>query len=111
MPVSFYVSTNHPIPAHELHAVLSQAHNDLYKEVHGIRPRWIDYTAMPTPELEAMMLALMAEAEECAEKWAEQDALFAREEAEAQAAIVREAERAIRERWMDQAAMAGACGW
>jgi predicted SprT family Zn-dependent metalloprotease len=48
----------------ELDHYLAQAeHYDLYKEVHGIRPRWIDYSRMTTAEIEAMTLALCEEAE------------------------------------------------
>ena len=108
-------TTGQPIPAHELHGALSEAHNDLYKEVHGIRPRWVRYEEMTTPELEATMLRLMEEAEEtAADRAAEWAAFETRVEAEAAAeleAIRVEAVRAHEERHMDAAAAQGACGW
>ncbi len=107
--------TMQAIPADELHGVLSQANNDLYKEVHGSRPRWVDYAAMPTPELEALMLSLMAEAKETeAERAAEWAGFDARIQADAEAvreAVRVEAVRAHEERFMDTAAACGARGW
>ena len=43
---------------------LSSIHYDLYKDVHGIRPRWIDYDAMSEEELEALLNHLQMELEE-----------------------------------------------
>ncbi len=100
-----------PIPPEELHEALSEAHYDLYKEVHGIRPRWMRYEELSTPELEATMISLMAEAEEAAAEW---DAIDARIAADAEAereAVRVEAVRAHEERFMDAAAFLGACGW
>ena len=102
------------IPASELHSVLSQAHNDLYKEVNGIRPRWIRYSKMNTPELEALMIALMEDAEERVSEWDGFDARIEAEEAAETAereAIRVEAERAHEERFMDAAAAWGGAGW
>jgi hypothetical protein len=42
---------------------LAATHYDFYKEVHGIRPRWIDYDAMTEQELEAEMEFLGKQAE------------------------------------------------
>lgn len=104
-------TTGQPIPAHELHGALSEAHYDLYKDVHGISPRWMRYEEMSTPDLEATMLSLMAEAEEAAAEWDRIDARIAAD-AEAEREGVRvEALRAHEERFMDAAASLGACGW
>ena len=43
-----------PIPPEELHSALSEAIWDLYKYVHGIRPRFLDFSKMTVPELEDM---------------------------------------------------------
>lgn len=98
---------NQPIPAHELHAVLTEAHYDLYKDVHGISPRWIDYDELTTPELEARMISLIAEAEEAAAVDAEEEARLAKEEAEADEAAAAHAEVAHQERWLDEAQALG----
>ena len=42
---------------------LAAEHYDFYKEVHGIRPRWMDYDAMTVEELEAEMAQLSKEAD------------------------------------------------
>jgi len=78
--------------------VLSQAYSDLYKELNGIRPRWMRFDRMGTPELERRMLALMLEAEAEAELVTKHNAQL-------------EAEEAREERWMDAAAAAGCLGW
>lgn len=99
-----------PVPAHELHSVLSQAYSDLYKETHGIRPRWMRFSEMATPALERAMLSLMEEAEEAGDLVAEWDGVDPRCAADEEAARV-EAVRAHEERYMDAAASWGACGW
>lgn len=43
-----------PIPSEELHGALSEAIWDLYKYVHGIRPRFLDFSKMSVQELEGM---------------------------------------------------------
>lgn len=43
---------------------LSSIHYDLYKDVHGIRPRWMDYDAMSEEELEKELDRLQEEFEE-----------------------------------------------
>lgn len=94
-----------PIPQEELHSVLSQAYSDLYKELNGVRPRWMRFDRMGTPELERRMLALMLEAEEEAELVHKHNAELEAEE------DAREVERTREERWMDAAAAAGCLGW
>ena len=42
---------------------LAATHYDLYKDVHGIRPRWYDYESMTEEELRAELVQLSAEAE------------------------------------------------
>jgi hypothetical protein len=42
---------------------LAAQHYDFYKEVHGIRPRWMDYDAMTEQELEAELTFLSKEAD------------------------------------------------
>ena len=42
---------------------LAAEHYDFYKEVHGIRPRWMSYDAMTEEELEAEMAQLSKEAD------------------------------------------------
>lgn len=59
--------------------------SDTYKELNGIRPRWIDFDSMTTAEMAAMCEKL---SEEC--KWhymeeEEQEAILAAEQAEANA--------------------------
>lgn len=56
---------------------LAATHYDFYKDVHGIRPRWIDYDAMTEQELEAEMESLSKQAE----------VVFAEEERREQEAI------------------------
>lgn len=100
-----------PIPPEELHDALAEAHWDLYKEANGIRPRWVNYSAMSTAELERAVLSLQEEAREAAEEWA---AIEARLEAEARQEAEEAAREAVKrheERWMDQAAAMGAAGW
>jgi hypothetical protein len=112
IPVVSNVQMNEqPIPAHELHSVLSEAHYDLYKDVHGISPRWMRYEELTTPELEATMLALMAEEEAMIVEWDGIDARIAADEEAAREAARVEAVRAHEERYMDTAAALGACGW
>lgn len=96
-----------PIPSEELHETLASYHWDLYKEIHGIRPRWYRYSEMTVSELEAAVLALEEWGEEIAPEWDSLDACIKAEE-EAEAA---EAARAHEERWMDAAAAVGALGW
>ena len=42
---------------------LASIHYDLYKDVHGIRPRWIDYNVMSEEDLEKELDRLKDEAE------------------------------------------------
>lgn len=42
---------------------LAAIHYDFYKDVHNIRPRWIDYDAMTEADLEAALDQLKEEAE------------------------------------------------
>lgn len=42
---------------------LAATHYDFYKDVHGIRPRWMNYEAMTEQELEQELDQLSAEAE------------------------------------------------
>ena len=42
---------------------LAAEHYDFYKEVHGIRPRWMNYDAMTVEELEEEMAQLSKEAD------------------------------------------------
>lgn len=104
-----------PIPPEELHGVLSQAYSDLFKELNGIRPRWMKFDEMPTPKLESAFLSLQAEAEETFEdrqaEMAALEAQWAAEEAAELEVAAREAIRAHEERWMDRAAERGAEGW
>lgn len=99
------------VPAVDLHEVLSQAHSDLYKDLNGIRPRWMRYGAMSVDTLGSLVLELQEEAEELVHEW---DGIEARIEADLetdrQAALV-EAKRAHEERWLDAAAAQGAAGW
>ena len=38
-----------------------QTYSDVYKDIHGIRPRWVDFESMTTKEIEDMLLHLMRE--------------------------------------------------
>jgi hypothetical protein len=96
------VPNSQPIPADELHGVLSQAFSDLYKDLHGIRPRWTRYDALSVEKLGEMVLDLQADVE-AAVAWEQVKAQ------EAAKAAAREAAAACP--WMDRAAVAGACGW
>ena len=42
---------------------LAAQHYDFYKDVHGIRPRWMNYDAMTVEELELEMKQLSTEAD------------------------------------------------
>lgn len=42
---------------------LAATHYDYYKDVHGIRPRWMNYDAMTEAELEAELDSLSKQAE------------------------------------------------
>ena len=42
---------------------LAAEHYDFYKDVHGIRPRWMNYDAMTVEELELEMKQLSTEAD------------------------------------------------
>lgn len=42
---------------------LAATHYDMYKDVHGIRPRWMNYDAMTEQELEAELNQLSVELE------------------------------------------------
>lgn len=43
---------------------LAGIHSDVYKSIHGIRPRWIDYSAMTEQQLEEAVAELDREYEE-----------------------------------------------
>lgn len=92
-----------PIPAHELHEVLTQAHSDLYKDLYGIRPRWTRYDALSTERLGEMVVELQGRLKALL-AW---ERLESRHEAREAARETREAQ----EPWMDRAAHAGAEGW
>ena len=53
------------------HHELAESHYDLYKEVNGVRPRWIDYNAMSVADLIKEIEQLSAEsAAQCArDEW------------------------------------------
>lgn len=51
---------------------LAATHYDFYKDVHGIRPRWMNYDAMTEQELEQELEQLGREAEVQAKEEAEQ---------------------------------------
>lgn len=53
---------------------LASIHYDYYKDVHGIRPRWMNYDAMSEADLEAELDQLGREAEVQAREEAEQQA-------------------------------------
>lgn len=53
---------------------LAATHYDFYKDVHGIRPRWMNYDAMTEQELEKELEQLGREAEVQAKEEAEQQA-------------------------------------
>ena len=57
-----------PVPPEELHGALSANIYDLYKYVHGIRPRWIKFDEMSVEELEDMHHRLTAELEQQAQE-------------------------------------------
>ena len=96
-----------PIPPEELHEALAGYHYDLYKEVHGIRPRWYCYSEMSVEELEGAVLRLQEEVEGLREEVE----YLAREDAQQAELEAREAVRAHEERWMNAAAAMGAAGW
>jgi len=56
-----------PIPPEELHGALSGAIYDLYKYVHGVRPRWMKFDEMSVEELEKMHHELTAELDQQAQ--------------------------------------------
>lgn len=56
-----------PIPPEELHDALSGAIYDLYKYVHGVRPRWMNFDEMSVEELEKMHHELTAELDQQAQ--------------------------------------------
>ena len=56
---------------------LAATHYDFYKDVHGIRPRWMNYDAMSEEDLEKELDLLTKESE----------VVFAREKAEQEAAM------------------------
>lgn len=58
---------------------LASEHYDFYKEVHGIRPRWMNYDAMSEQDLEEELASLAEEAKR----------VFAERDAEEQEAIAR----------------------
>jgi len=96
------VPVSKPIPADELHGALAQAFSDLYKDLHGIRPRGARYDALSVEKLGEMVSALQADlAAEIA--WEQVQA------EDAAKAVAHEA--AVTCPWMDRAAAAGACGW
>jgi hypothetical protein len=87
------------------HEQLAAIHYDLYKEVHNVRPRWMNYEAMTEAELEAELNDLQAEGERV---WAANKARQARNLAtlsvEIEKLIVMGAgDRATALRWMDEA--------
>jgi len=45
------------------HHLAMEAHWGGYKDIHGIRPRWIDYDAMTTAEIDAMTSKMYADQE------------------------------------------------
>ena len=98
------MQTSQPIPADELHEALSEVHYDLYKDMHGISPRWMNYEAMTVGQVEAELLELQAEIE-AAIVW---DAFKAQE---AEKVAAREEGRVVREQWMDRAQAHGCPGW
>ena len=51
---------------------LAATHYDFYKDVHGIRPRWMNYDEMSEADLEAQLEQLGREAEVQAREEAEQ---------------------------------------
>ena len=53
---------------------LAATHYDFYKDVHGIRPRWMNYDAMTEQELEAELDVLSKESEIVAAREAEEQA-------------------------------------
>lgn len=53
---------------------LAATHYDFYKDVHGIRPRWMNYDAMTEAQLEAELEQLGKEADVQAKREAEQHA-------------------------------------
>ena len=44
------------------HEQLAAEHYDFYKEIHGIRPRWMNYEEMSVEELEAELESLAVDA-------------------------------------------------
>jgi hypothetical protein len=47
-----------------LHQNLAAMHYDLYKDVHGIRPRWVNYDALSIEQLETDIKRLIVELKE-----------------------------------------------
>lgn len=54
---------------------LAATHYDWYKDVHGVRPRWMNYDAMTEADLEAELDQLSKEAEVVAREEAAQEAI------------------------------------
>ena len=85
---------------------LAAIHSDLYKEVHNVRPRWMNYEAMTEAELEAELNVLQAEGDRV---WAANKTRQAKNLASLEASIenlivIGAGDRASALRWMDQAA-------
>lgn len=84
---------------------LASTHYDFYKDVHGIRPRWMNYDAMTEEQLEAELDQLGKEAEVVwAEEKAQEERSIAEFEVRVQTLIDAGAnDRATAVRWIDDA--------
>ena len=88
---------------------LAASHYDFYKDVHGIRPRWMDYDAMTEQELEQELdsLAKQADIVFAEEKRAEQEAIAKFEQHVTNTMCMGARDRETALRWIMSASTAG----
>ena len=79
---------------------LAATHYDFYKDVHGIRPRWMNYDAMSESELETEL-----------DELGKQSVVQAKIEAEAEAKAIEEFENAVNRLVEDGASRNRAIHW
>jgi len=84
---------------------LAATHYDFYKDVHGVRPRWMDYDSMTEQDLEAELdnLSKQAEVVFAEEAKREQEAIVAFEARVADLLDTGAADRETAIRWIHEA--------